>query len=226
MNKSSKLEAILTLPSFPETILYRPYLEKVNSGTLLDWFLDKFLSEKFSFKLHVLVSPTNESDYSAIDKAAKLRKVNVLKVEQYTQFQALVSASKHIKAPVVAVIPLGFNFAPNDLLERTVSHHLEQNNDFTYVTGFPEGTAPEIYRAEIFQLLSKINFPFTPTTTREALQYISSLNNDPNNLHQPSALLNALLRILRLLAKRGIASFKSVPFEALATYEAEKKKAA
>ena len=180
------------LPFLSKSILYRPYLEPIGSETILEWFLRTYQLKNPSLRLHILVSSVNEADDDVISAAAEVAQVNVLKVVAHTRLQALTGAARLIKSSAIAVISLGYGFGPSDLLERAFRDHAKENNDFTYVTGFPDDCSPEIYSTEVIRLLGRIKFPFVPSTPRDALAYVCSFSDFQQGMYRPRRFANRL----------------------------------
>lgn len=211
----SKLAAVLYLPHTSESISYRPYLDKVGSATLLEWFLDTFMLANRTINLSVL--------FHTEDATPQLREIllsyNVISIPtpHKIQTQAFRQAVKQARKPHTAVFTVEMGLSPGDLLTRAFLHHLRHQNKFTFVKGLPLDCAPEIYDSEFLTMICGLQIPNLPQKPRAFIEHSLIVSKDKASLSQ-----NRISRSLTTTLSSLInTSFASIPFNASDVYSVD-----
>lgn len=215
---TSTLAAILYIPYVPESISFRPYLCKAVSGTLLESFIDGFRTANPDIDLRVLVhsEDVNTTLGSILERAGVTR----IPTQYKTRSQAFLQASRDCHTSHVAFFTLEYDFAPPDLLARLFTHHLQHDNAFTPVVGFPSDCTPEIYDATFLEALRNCALPSGAVNLLRLAQQLAGVlkNGLPASLpvgqHET---FRKAASVLRVAYQRSI---KAVPFNAAAEYQA------
>lgn len=214
---TTTLTAILYIPYMPESIFWRPYLCKAVSGTLLESFIEGFGITNPEIDLRVLVhsEDVNPTLYSILERAGVTR----IPTHYKTRSHAFLQAAEESRTSHVAFLTLEYDFTPPDLLARAFSHHLNHDNAFTPVVGFPSDCKPEIYDSRFLEALRKCTLPSGAGNLLSlAQQLVHVLKNGP-----PASLFVGQHQTLRKAAKALSVAFqrsiKAVPFDAVAEYK-------
>jgi glycosyltransferase involved in cell wall biosynthesis len=125
------------------------------------------------------------------------RKVALHRTKHKTELTAFAEVAEKFGESHIGVFGLGIGFAPKDLLTRAYSHHLAVGNDYTEVTGLPEGTTPEIYSSELLFYL---------------------LNLRPSLALKPRVAIRRLLSEASTTGQQLSLSIRTQVFDAAATY--------
>ena len=215
---TSTLAAVLYIPYIPESISWRPYLCQAGSGTLLESFIERFRAANPEIDLRVLVhsEDVNPTLESILDRAGVLR----VPTHSKTRAQAFLEASKDIATSHVAFLTLEYDFAPPDLLAKTFTHHLDHENAFTPIVGFPIDCTPEIYDATFLEAIRNCTLPSdTGNLLSFAQQLVRALEN-----RLPASLPLGQHQMLRKAANEFRTVFSSsisaVTFDAAVDYNA------
>ena len=215
---TTTLTAILYIPYMPESIFWRPYLCKAVSGTLLDSFIEGFGITNPEIDLRVLVhsEDVNPTLYGILERAGVTR----IPTHYKTRSPAFLQAAEECRSSHVAFLTIEYDFTPPDLLARAFTHHLNHDNAFTPVVGFPSDCKPEIYDSRFLEALRKCTLPSGDGNLLSlAQQLVNVLKNGPPALlsvgqHQT---VRKAAKALRVAFQRSI---KAVPFDAVAEYQA------
>lgn len=214
-NIDSKLAAILYLPRVPGSIDYRPYLDKVSSTTLLEWFLDTFMPANRTMSLNVL--------FHTEDETPQLREillnynVNPIPTSHKLQTQAFRQAVEQTRKPYTGIFTIEMGLSPGDLLSRAFLHHLKHRNKFTFVKGLPLDCVPEIYNSDFLTMICGLRVPNIPQKPRAFIERSFIAAEEKASLTQN----RISRRFVTTLGGLINASFASVPFNASDIYSGD-----
>ncbi len=215
---NSKLKAILYLPYVPESISWRPFRCQIGSQTLLEWFIEKFRRTNPQLGLHILFHAEDSSPFlqDIIDRTG----VSPLQTSHKTQLEAYSHVAAQTDEPHLAFFTIEIGFAPPDLLARTFSHHLEQDNRFTSVAGLPVDCTPEIYDSEFLKIVCGTPLPNGPPKLRTLVEQLifTSQKLSPDASLTPQ---QTLLQLARTLGLAFDGHLDSSPLDATSVYGAE-----
>lgn len=164
------LHALLLLPRISDSIHYRAYLETVGDQPFLARWLRHFRKRYPGLGL-TLVCHTLRQE-SEVHRALGSAMAKVARTERGTTLQCAALAAESTKARDIALLALGFAYAPRDLLSRLHSFHRRSGNSHTFALGLPPATAPELYRREFLIRISKLRVPGLPTIPRAAAEAV------------------------------------------------------
>jgi glycosyltransferase involved in cell wall biosynthesis len=218
---TSTLAAVLYIRYIPESISWRPYLCQAVSGTLLESFIERFRRANPKVDLRVLVhsEDVNPTLEDILDRAG----VTSVPTDSKTRSQSFLEASRDSSTSHVAFLTLEYDFAPPDLLAKTFTHHLDHNNAFTAIIGFPFDCTPEIYDATFLDAIRKCTLPSgAGKLLTFAQQLMRVLENRlpaslPMGQHQT---LRQAANEFRTVFSRSI---KAIPFNAAVEYKAHSR---
>ena len=215
---TSMLTAFLYIPYVPESIFWRPYLCEMGSGTLLDSFIEGFRVRNPGTDLRVLVH--TEDVNPTLDAIVERTGVTRVSTEYKTRSQAFLEASIDCHSPHVAFVSLEHGFTPPDFLARAFAHHLQHDNAFTPVLGFPSDCTPEVYDSTFLKALRECPLPSGAGNLMTLAQQVMSVLEKGPPASLPMGQYEALRRVADALRVAGQGSVKATPFDAAAEYMA------
>lgn len=214
---TATLSAFLYIPYVPESISWRPYFCKVVSGTLLESFIEGFRKSNREIDLRVLVH--DEDVNPALDGILKRAGVTRIATHYKSRAHAFLQAARGSRTAHVAFLTLEYDFMPPDLLANLFTHHLQHENSFTPIAGFPSDCKPEIYKAKFLEALRKCNLPCGAGNLMSLTQQLVHVLKSGPPASLPVGQHHTLRKIAQDLSVAFPKAIKAVPFDAGVEYE-------
>lgn len=215
---TSTLAAFLYIPYVPESIFWRPYLCEMNSGTLLKSFIERFRTTNPNVDLRLLVH--TEEVNPTLDGILECAALPCNRTEHKLRAQAFLHAAKESPSSHIAFLSLEFGLTPPDLLARAFSHHLDHNNAFTPIAGFPSDCTPEIYDATFLEALRQCELPASAGNLLTFAQQLVRILKKGPPASLPLGQHETLRKAADMLRVAFPGSVNAVPFDAAAEYNA------
>jgi len=211
------LAAFLYIPYVPESIFWRPYLCEMISGTLLESFIERFRITNPNVDLRLLVH-TEEVNLT-LDGILERAGVSCNPTQHKTRSRAFLHAAKDARSSHAAFFSLEFGFTPPDLLARVLSHHLDHDNAFTPVVGFPSDCTPEIYDSTFLDALRECDMPSSAGNLLTFAQQLARVLKKGPPPSLPLGQHETLRKAADALRVAFPGSVNAVPFDAAAEYK-------
>jgi glycosyltransferase involved in cell wall biosynthesis len=152
----SQLQALLYTDRLSASIAYRPYRDKIGDDPFVRWWIARFRERYPELPLNLIAhtDPEREELQALVgDSTAVLRSGAATKLKLFAEIASRFSEHS------IAFLYYGFAFAPEDLLYRVHSHHIQCGNTYTPVEGLPKGTVPELYDSDCLIKLADLCLP-------------------------------------------------------------------
>lgn len=176
------LNALLLIPRISDSIHFRAYLETVGSKPFLGWWVDRFLERNPRLELSIICQ--TERQDSEVRRALEARAVRIIRAEAGTTLGCMAIVARMGTRRDIALLPMGFLYAPPDLLARVHAHHRNSHNNYTRVIGLPRGATPEIYASDLLIKLSELRLAGLPTLPGPAAEMILGASRSGSPLPQ------------------------------------------
>lgn len=139
------------MPASPSTVSYYPLLDLVDGVPALGWYL-RWISQ-LELKLEICIVCDSRVITTVREVVKGAPGVETIVCDGPGQIDALLEAARASHAEECVLLPPGTAFAPPNLISKVLDHHSALCNDYTFVTGLPDGFTPEIYGPKALQIL-------------------------------------------------------------------------